>query len=538
MSPPCPAPSSTGDDEDTWRSQAGAVGYPLLVKAAAGGGGRGMRLVGDEDELADAVRSARREAASSFGDPTVFAERWLADPRHVEVQIVADQHGRVVHLAERECSIQRRHQKLVEEAPSTAVDPVLRDQLGAAAVSLARAIGYDSVGTVEFLLDVGRREFFFLEMNTRIQVEHRVTEEVTGCDLVWFQIQSATGEPLEWEQEDTEIDGHAIEVRVYAEDPARDWAPSTGPIHHVDYGLHRVLVDDSLTDGYLVPPGWAVTADYDAMLAKVVAHGYTREIATGRLVRALTSLELHGVTTNRDYLLAVLQHPDFVAGRTTTLFVADHPALLEAGPTDDTVAEHAAVAVLWARRRERHAGAWPFAPEGWRNVGPPGHRSTLRHRDHDVPVRVAPADGAGRDRFEVEAAGRTMAVRVLSWEGATVVAEIDGETRTYRIRSAEQTWYVNSSRGQTDLVELPRFATPGAASAAGGPTAPVPGRIVSIEVRPGDVVAAGQRLVVLEAMKVEHQILAAMPGTVLEVLVADGDTVDAHQLLIRVEEPT
>ena len=382
--PTLPSAELTGEAEFEWRAQASMVGYPLLVKAAAGGGGRGMRLVADEDELEEAVRSARREALASFGDGTVFAERWLPAPRHIEVQVVADQHGHVIHLGERECSIQRRHQKLVEEAPSTAVDEVLREQLGAAAVELAEAIGYDNVGTVEFLVDADRREFWFLEMNTRIQVEHRVTEEVTGCDLVWLQIQCARGEPLEWTQDDLDIDRHAIEVRLYAEDPAQDWLPSTGRITRFsaadgDDDDEYVVIDTgvSLLDDR--PVDHEVTPHFDPLLAKFTARGYDRPTAIGRLVRYLTRLELHGVTTNRDYLLAVLQHPDFVEGRTTTLFVADHPALLDAGPDPETVAQHALAAGAGRRRggvRCEPVGLRPGRVAQRRRVRPP----------HDVPA--------------------------------------------------------------------------------------------------------------------------------------------------------
>ena len=540
--PTLPSAELTGDDESAWRAAALDVGYPLLVKAAAGGGGRGMRLVGGEAELGDAVRSGRREAEAAFGDPTVFAERWLAAPRHIEVQVMADQLGNVVHLGERECSIQRRHQKLIEEAPSPAVDSLLRDQLGAAAVALARAIRYDSVGTVEFLLDDDRREFYFLEMNTRIQVEHRVTEEVTGSDLVWWQLQSAQGEPLDWDQDDLDLDGHAVEVRLYAEEPASDWLPSTGAIHHFADTLDDevVVVDDALT----FPPGMRghveVSSFYDPLLAKVVARGYTRPTAIGRLVRYLTSLELHGVATNRDYLLAVLQHPDFLEGTTTTLFVADHPALLEAGPDAETVGLHAVAAALVAAERERTASPWPFAPAGWRNVGASAGRSSWQHRDRriDVLLRTGVAGPGDPARVEAEVDGVPISGRVLALDGATVRLEVDGIAREHRCRRHGDTWYVNSPLGQVDLREVPRFADRALDLAGAGPTAPVPGRVVAVAVAAGERIERGQTLVVLEAMKVEHQVCATQAGVVSDILVDVGDTVDAHQLLVRVEEPT
>ena len=542
--PTLPSAELVGGAGFEWRAQAAAVGYPLLVKASAGGGGRGMRLVADEGELEDAVRASRREALASFGNGTVFAERWLPAPRHIEVQIVADQHGHTIHLGERECSIQRRHQKLLEEAPSTAVDDTLREQLGAAAIELAQAIRYDNVGTVEFLLDAERREFYFLEMNTRIQVEHRVTEEVTGGDLVWWQIQCARGEPLEWTQDDLDIDSHAIEVRLYAEDPALDWMPSTGRVTHFsasDEMAEYILVDSGISlldDG---PVDFEVTTHFDPLLAKLTARGYDRPTTIGRLVRYLTELELHGITTNRDYLLAVLQHPDFVEGRTTTLFVADHPTLLEAGPDPETVAQHALAAGLAADAGRQSEQPWAFSPIGWRNVGEAHRRTTFRHRDRTfVLTHATTTDG----RVEASVDGLRLSGRIIDRvvdhrpdrTQDHVLLELDGATRCFWVNHVEDTWYVNSTLGQTDLVELPRFAERDTATLAGGPTAPVPGRVVAVEVAPGDRVAAGQVLVVLEAMKVEHQVRAAGAASVVDVLVAPGDTVEAHQLLIRLED--
>ena len=526
--PTLPSAELAGDADFEWRAQAGSVGYPLLIKAAAGGGGRGMRLVASEDELAEAVPSARREAESSFGDGTVFAERWLAAPHHVEVQIVADAHGNVIHLGERECSIQRRHQKLIEEAPSPAIDADQRESLGLIAVSLAREIGYDSVGTVEFLLDDESGECFFLEMNTRIQVEHRVTEEVAGFDLVRQQIRSAQGDALLLEQDDIELDGHAIEARLCAEDPAQDWLPTFGTIH-------RYLDDDveiGITVDRAVGDGSVIGTEFDSMLAKVVAFGRTRAIAVGRLARYLRALELHGLVTNRDYLLAVLEHPDFLEGRTTTLFVADHPTLLDAGPDPDAVVAHALAAALAASDDDRVARPWSFAPTNWRNVGSVARVDQFTHRGTPIDlVWTLAAD----DAVQAESDGIVVAGRVIERLEGHVLLELDGVARCFWVNHVDDTWYVNSSLGQTDLIELPRFAEPTSTAADRGPSAPVPGRIVTVEIAVGDRVERGQRLVVLEAMKVEHPIVAHTDALVIEVLVAPGDHVDAHQLLIRLE---
>jgi propionyl-CoA carboxylase alpha chain len=535
--PTLPSQELHGDDPTGWSAQAETVGYPLLIKAAAGGGGRGMRLVSSPDELAEAVRSARREAEASFGHPTVFAERWLAAPRHIEVQVVADQHGNTLHLGERECSIQRRHQKLIEECPSLAVDDVLREALGAAALTLARAIDYDNVGTVEFLFDPASGQFWFLEMNTRIQVEHRVTEEVVGCDLVWWQIQCARGEPLDWIQDDVELsDTHAIEVRLYAEDPAQDWSPATGTVHRFwwdDFHDDYVVVDSGISSGHHGPVQVEVTPHFDPLLAKLTARGPSRDAAVGRLVRCLTELELHGVTTNRDYLLAVLQHPDFLEGNTTTLFVADHPGLLDAGPDPDTVALHLLASCLADAEAARQAQPWPFAPSGWRNVGQSRQSRDFEHRGqrHEVTYRI------DDDRFEADVGGVTMAGRVVARDRHELLLEADGATRCYWVRTHGNTTYVNSSLGQTDLLAQDRFAPPDAMALDGGPVAPVPGRVVAVEVAAGDAVQPGQTLVVLESMKVEHHVRAPVGGTVLQVLVTVGDTVDAQQLLIRLEDP-
>ncbi len=532
--PVLPSAELDGDVPEHWVERAAGVGYPLLVKAAGGGGGRGMRRCRAPTSWPRRSARHRREAASSFGNPTVFAERWLAAPHHIEVQLVADQHGGIIHLGERECSIQRRHQKLVEECPSPAVDDLLRDRLGAAAVALAQAIAYDSVGTVEFLLDEASGQFWFLEMNTRIQVEHRVTEEVLGCDLVWWQIQTAQGEPLSWSQDRVDVtEAHAIEVRLVAEDPAQDWRGATGVISHFRADSdERVLIDSAVSIWPDGPTHHEVTPHFDPLLAKLVASGYRREVAIGRLVRALTYLEVHGVTTNRDYLLAVLAHPDFQAGRTTTLFVSDHPGLLDAGPRPEVVAEHVIAAWLHQARSRTQAGPWPFAPTGWRVTGRAPSLPRYELAGQAIEARLT----AQGDRFQAEVDGVERSGRVLSWADDHLLAEIDGSARCYWVRRHQGTTYVNSKLGQTDLVEVDRFPEPSILARDGGPTAPVPGRVVAVEVAPGQRVEAGQTLVVLESMKVEHRVSAPVSATVAAVLVAVDDVVQAQQLLIRLED--
>jgi acetyl/propionyl-CoA carboxylase alpha subunit len=523
-----PSARLEGDEPFEWRRQADAVGYPLLVKASAGGGGRGMRPVADAAGLAAAVHAARREAAAAFGDATVFAERHLPRARHVEIQVAGDRHGRVIHLGERECSVQRRHQKLIEEAPSPAVDADLRARMGAAAVRLAEAIDYDSVGTVEFLLDDRTGEFFFLEMNTRLQVEHPVTEAVTGVDLVRLQLALATGAPLPLTQDDVELVGHAIEARVYAEDPARDWLPSVGRVHRYEHGRTPGLrYDDGVDTGSVVGP------HFDALLTKVVAHARTRTEAAARLARGLTELRIHGPTTNRDHLVAVLRHEDFLEGRTTTTFVDEHPELLDAGPGPAARTAHLLAAALVGRHRRTSTGPWPFAPGGWRNVGRPHQEVAFAEAgaERRVRYRVEP-DG----RITAEVDGVEVSGRLLEVAHDHVRVELGGLTLGCDVHVVGETSYVNSPGGQSTLVILDRFPTRGPERSAGGPTAPLPGRVTSVEVAVGDRVAAGATLVVMEAMKVEHRISATSDARVVEVLVAPGDVVDAHQVLVRLED--
>jgi len=532
--PLLPSAELEGEAAFEWRAQVAAVGYPLLVKAAAGGGGRGMRLVLAEDDLDDAVNGARREARDSFGDATVFAERWLAAPRHVEIQVVADKHGHVLHLGERECSIQRRHQKLIEEAPSPAVDEFLRDQMGAAAIGLAEAIAYDSVGTVEFLLDADHGSFYFLEMNTRLQVEHRVTEEVTGFDLAELQFRAAAGEEFDFEQVEIDVEGHAIEARLVAEDPADDWLPSAGVLHRAELtsDSHTVTIDTGVRDGS------RVTAEYDSLLAKVVASGDTREQAASRLVGVLKGLRLHGVTTNRNHLVAVLESEDFRSGATTTAFVDLHLTLLDARPDSETVTVHLLAAALWSQSvRRRHDPHWAAAPAGWRNVGDADQHVAFAI---DGDLREVAYRVGGEGSFAASVDGRRFAGRFWDTPGghSDMVIEVDGVAVACSLHQVGTTWYVNSPDGQSELVEQPRFPDAASARTAGGLVAPVPGRVISVEVSIGDVVEVGQTLVVMEAMKVEHRVSAPTEGKVVELLVAPGDNVDVHQLLIQMESIT
>jgi acyl-CoA carboxylase subunit alpha len=509
--------------------------FPLLVKAAFGGGGRGMRLVAGPAELAEAVSAARREAAAAFGDGTVFLERYLPEPRHVEVQILGDAYGDVVHLFERECSIQRRYQKIVEESPSPAVDQDLRAALTKAAVTAGRAVGYTGAGTVEFVL--GRDGwFYFLEMNTRLQVEHPVTEEVTGLDLVELQLRIAEGEPLPPEARQARLSGHAIEVRLYAEDVPAGFLPVTGSLHRFAIPSGPGLrVDTGFGDGSVVSP------HYDAMLAKVIAHGRTRADAARRLARSLHTAEIHGVTTNRDLLVAILREPDFLAGATDTGYLTRHePASLSsAGATAaPATARHALVAAL-ARQAVNRAGAPVLGtlPSGWRNVFSAPQRVSFtaagreRAEQYDVAYRVL----GETVQASVNDVPLADALHVHDAGPDQVDLEVDGTRRLYRVHRVGPDVYVDASDGSSALTEVPRFGDPEKLAPAGSLLAPMPGLVRRVLAEVGAVVAAGQPLLVLEAMKMEQTVAAPAAGVVAELRAKAGEQVAAGQILAVVE---
>jgi len=500
----------------------GDIGYPLLVKAAAGGGGKGMRVVEAADDLAEAVAAARREAAGAFGDDRVFLERYVARSRHVEIQILADAHGGLVHLGERECSIQRRHQKIVEESPSPVVGADLRAAMGDAALRLAGAIGYRSAGTVEFLVDDATREFFFLEVNTRLQVEHPVTEEVTGVDLVREQLRVAAGEPLGYGQEGISFRGHAIEARLYAEDPAADFLPATGTL-----AAFAPAPDPAVRWESGVETGSVVGVDFDPMLAKVVAHAPTRAEAAGRLALALERLHLAGVTTNRDLLAATLRHPAYLAGETTTDFIDRFTPSATPRLAEGDLDRAATLAALWVQGQNRSATAvLATVPSGWRNARLPAQRLSLVHGDRTVDVRYQ----ARRDGSFAVGDGST--ARVHRWSPTSIDAEVDGRRATVRVTRAGDRIHVQTVRGTVAFDIEPRFVVPGSEAPTAGLTAPMPGVVLEVRCSAGDRVEAQQTLLVLEAMKMEHPVRAPTAGVVTEMRVAKGQHVANGALLL------
>ncbi|MTD53450.1 acetyl/propionyl/methylcrotonyl-CoA carboxylase subunit alpha [Amycolatopsis pithecellobii] len=477
---------------------------PVLVKASAGGGGRGMRVVRALSELADAVEGARAEAASAFGDPAVFCERYLETGRHIEVQVLADTHGTVWTVGERECSIQRRHQKVIEEAPSPLVDETMRADLFAAARKAAGAIGYVGAGTVEFLA-TNDGKFFFLEMNTRLQVEHPVTELVTRLDLVALQIGIAEGhrlppEPPQWT-------GHAIEARLYAEDPAADWQPQTGTLHRFAVP-GDVRVDSGVTDGSVIG------VHYDPMLAKVIAWAPSRAEAARKLAAALEGAAIHGVRTNRDLLVNVVRHPEFVAGNIDTAFFDRHGLDTLSAPLGDE--RLAAIAATFA---DATANRTRF-PSGWRNIPSQPHRKRYRAGANEYTVDYWNGKVEGED------------IRLVAATTGRVVLDVAGVRRGFDVARYPGLVCV----GPVALVPVPRFTEPGAALAAGSLVAPMPGTVLRIAVAAGDPVAAGEALLWLEAMKMEHKITAPAAGIVAELPVSAGQQVEVGAVLAVVKE--
>ncbi len=507
------------------------VGYPLLVKASAGGGGRGIRLVESADDLATAVTSARREAKTSFGDETVFLERFLTGPRHIEIQIFGDAHGNVVHLGDRECSVQRRHQKLLEEAPAALVDPELRSAMATAAVRLAEEIGYVGAGTCEFLVQGG--EFFFLEMNTRLQVEHTVTEEVTGLDLVALQLDVAAGARLPFTQSGVTITGHAIQARVCAEDPHAGGLPSTGYVaecsHPHDDG---VRYEDGIASGVTISP------HYDSMITKVIAKGPSRERAIGALGDALATLVLHGPATNVGALRAILADDDYRRGDVTVNWLEQRTDLVAVTPL---TAHCIAAAVAGALHTGRHRFGLPSA---WSNTPrPPVHWTLLDDHGDQYELSYQPPTAAGL-HFPVFRLNDTdVWVRILGGSGDRWRVEVDGVARVLRVTSdaelgadAGTRVWVNGKQGQTSFTVAPRFTESSLDSIVGGPTSPMPGTVQSVHVAVGQKVSAGDRLVVVEAMKMEHVIRASGDAVVAKVLVEAGQAVTAGRVLVELEE--
>ncbi|MDO7895536.1 acetyl/propionyl/methylcrotonyl-CoA carboxylase subunit alpha [Pseudomonas citrulli] len=512
-------------DDDSLHREAARIGYPLMIKASAGGGGRGMRLVRRAEDLAEQLRTARSEALHGFGDDELILEQALPDPRHVEVQIFGDHHGHLIHLGERDCSIQRRHQKIIEEAPCPVMTAERRQAMGEAALKAGRAVDYVGAGTVEFLLAADGR-FYFLEMNTRLQVEHPVTELVTGQDLVAWQLDVAAGRPLPLRQDQVHLDGHAMEVRLYAEDPAADFLPQAGRLIGWEPPAREgVRIDHGLREGQ------AITPFYDPMLGKLIAHGATREQARRRLLRAVEDCVLLGVQSNQRLLAGLLAHPRFIDGDFGTGFIeqhlSEHAALQAQVPTTEQLA--IATALFYQRDRARHATDLG----GWRNNAstPLRYRIGQDERDWTLDLLAEP-DGT----LKVHHAGRSIELKWLDVDPSGAALMLDGVRQQHRWRLKGSDLWLFTRPGGLHLQDRTRAAVAPAASTGDGLLqAPMDGAIVEVLVSEGTVVRQGQLLMVLEAMKMEHPLKAGLDGVVRQVQVKRGEQVRHQQVLLRVE---
>jgi 3-methylcrotonyl-CoA carboxylase alpha subunit len=537
-------PGYHGDAQDlaTLAAAAERIGYPVLIKASSGGGGKGMRVVEAAGALEEAVASAKREAKSAFGDDRVLIEKYLQRPRHIEVQIFADRYGSVVHLFERDCSMQRRHQKVIEEAPAPGMTKALRFEMGDAAIAAARAVGYEGAGTVEFIVDQSG-PFYFMEMNTRLQVEHPVTEMITGLDLVEWQLRVAAGEGLPLAQKSITVEGHAIEARLYAEDPARDFLPQTGTLVHLRLPEQNghVRIDSGVREGD------AISIHYDPMIGKLIVWDIDRDAAVRRLQAALAQTEIAGLTTNVPFLAAVAGHRAFAAAEIDTGFIPRYRDELirpHARPSDRALA-FASLAVLLDHQDAARAAAAASADRsspwsqvsGWRLNDDAFHVLRWREPGGDAGSEIAVTAHFRRGGFVLDLPGGALAVRGTRDAAGRIAADLGGtrgEATVVR-RGAELTVL---DQGRAHLLALfdPLVEAAGAEAGAGRLTAPMPGKIVAVRVKPGEAVKRGQALVTLEAMKMEHTIAAPADGVVAAVRFQPGEQVEEGAELVALEE--
>ncbi len=529
--PVVPGIARPGLSDDELVAAADEVGYPVLIKPSAGGGGKGMHLVQDPARLRDALVTARREAASAFGDDTLFLERFVLRPRHIEVQVLADAHGNVVHLGERECSLQRRHQKVIEEAPSALLDAETRARIGTAACNTARSVDYVSAGTVEFIVSAEKPdEFFFMEMNTRLQVEHPVTEAVTGLDLVEWQLRVGAGEKLAFAQDNIELSGHAIEARVYAEDPARGFLPTGGRVLQVvEPSGEGVRVDSSLLAGTQDTP---VGSDYDPMLSKVIAHGADRDEALARLDHALALTAVLGVQTNVEFLRFLLADERVRAGDLDTALLEERLPDFAPLPIPDDVLAAGGLFRQWALSRRAGGDLWA-SPTGWR-VG--GEAAPVRTEMH-TPLRAETVSvwGTPEDAKVQVGDGETSAASA-ALDGPQMTVTLAGVRREYRWAEADRHLWIADERGTWQLREAEEQKIHRATGAKQAEVvSPMPGNVIAVQVDSGVEVAEGDAVVVVEAMKMEHSLAAPVSG-VVEVLVSVGDQVKVDQVLARIKD--
>ena len=502
-----------------------SIGYPILIKAAAGGGGKGMRIVEKESELKDSIVSAKREALSGFGDDRIFIERYVEKSRHIEIQILGDEHGNVVHLGERECSIQRRHQKIIEESPSPRIDPFLREEMGQAAIKLAKKIKYCSAGTVEFLFDDKTDEFWFLEVNTRLQVEHPVTEEVTGIDLVAEQIKIARGDELEFAQDDIDWHGHAIEARLYAEDPGNNFLPEIGTLHAYDTSLASEVRWDSG-----VEEGSVIGTDFDPMLSKVISWAPNRIDAANKLARGLEKAHMGGVVTNRQFLISCLRNESFLNGNTTTDFIEREALETKKNLSVNELHQTSTAIALWLAQQNRVSDpVTGFMPGNWTNGRMPLQRVKLLFVQDEIEVKYK----LNKDNF-YEVMGSIC--KIYHCDSFGIDIQIDSHRFYAHITEAGSEIVINMPFGDVNASVLPRFIEPGNDIPEGGLIAPMPGKVIDVKVKKGSKVKAGDTLVIIEAMKMEHSIKATETGKIAKVMIQLNDQVDNGATLLVLEQ--
>ena len=507
-------------------SKAHRVGYPLLIKAAAGGGGKGMRIVESKKELRDSIIAAQREAKAGFDDDRIFIERFVASSRHIEIQILGDNHGNIVHLGERECSIQRRHQKIIEESPSSRVNSEMRTAMGEAAIKLAKKLKYESAGTVEFLVDEKTGEFWFLEVNTRLQVEHPVTEEVTGKDLVYEQLRIARGEALGYNQEDIEWNGSAIEARLYAEDPSKDFLPATGELIAFKPNKNISVRWDSG-----VQQGSIVGTDFDPMLAKIIAKGKNRTDAANKLALALESLHIGGVVTNRDFLIECLRSKQFHKGITTSDFIKKNK-LKKSIKLDLVSLEQAAIAAaLWIQGENRkNSSILKEVQSGWTNSRLPKQNIKLQSTSGEISISYKyKRDGD----FEIN---EGITAKIIEWKESGIDLEIDDLRFLSNVTRKDDDLVVHGPWGDILFTKMPRFKSIGQNLTSGGLIAPMPGKVIDLKVKLGSKIKKGQTLVILEAMKMEHSVNAIQDGVIDELFVKKNDQVENGALLMVIKD--